>query len=326
MAKRIFWLKLHDSFFRDVRVKALLRQPGGNEAFIIFLKLFVESLRTEGTIYSESIAEEFTEELAILIDEDKEKIERAMQLLTKHRLITLNDSELVFVDYDFCVGSESDSAKRVRKHREMLQSNNDVTESNNDVTFCNDIKRREDKKREEKNNNVNFIINLYHEKCPSLPKVSKITDKRRSLIEARLKDYSIEDIKNAFILSENSDFLRNGKDTWKGASFDWILNPNNIVKILEGNYSSDIKQIIPPAKKERAEDNEREEEILRIFEDCKENYPSDLQTREDYKYFLNAIASDSFDKRKAKALKIKSKIRSMTEEDRIRPFREVLLC
>ena len=82
------------------------------------------------------------------------------------------------------------------------------------------------------------IIDLYHTNCPSLPKVTKITDARKKLINARLKDYSEDDLEKAFKEAEASDFLtgRNGK--WGGASFDWIMNTNNIVKILEGNYKN----------------------------------------------------------------------------------------
>lgn len=82
------------------------------------------------------------------------------------------------------------------------------------------------------------IIDLYHANCPSLPKVTKITDARKKLINARLKDYSEDDLEKAFKEAEASDFLtgRNGK--WGGASFDWIMNTNNIVKILEGNYKN----------------------------------------------------------------------------------------
>lgn len=88
----------------------------------------------------------------------------------------------------------------------------------------------------------NEIIELYHEKCPSLPKVLKNTDARRKMVNARLKDYTEDEIAKAFEMAEESEFLRNGNETWKGASFDWILNPNNIVKILEGNYKNKSTQ------------------------------------------------------------------------------------
>lgn len=82
------------------------------------------------------------------------------------------------------------------------------------------------------------IVNLYHEHCPSLPKVVKLTDARRKAIKARLKTYTEDDLIIAFDKAEASDFLRKGSGTWNGASFDWIMNERNIVKILEGNYDN----------------------------------------------------------------------------------------
>ena len=82
------------------------------------------------------------------------------------------------------------------------------------------------------------VINYYHHFCPSLPKVTKITEARKKLINARLKDYSVDEVKTAFKLAEESDFLTGRSGKWGGANFDWIMNTNNIVKILEGNYKN----------------------------------------------------------------------------------------
>ena len=96
--------------------------------------------------------------------------------------------------------------------------------------------------------NINYcqkaqeIVDLYHEHCPSLPKVIKLTDARKKLANARLKEYSEEQIINVFDMAEESEFLKNGSQTWKGANFEWILKPNNFVKILEGNYKNKSTQ------------------------------------------------------------------------------------
>lgn len=111
-----------------------------------------------------------------------------------------------------------------------------VTDTDTNTVYINNNKLPKD-------NKVNYqkIVDLYHKNCPSLPKVTKITEARKKLINARLKDYSEEELENAFRLAEASDFLtgRNGK--WGGANFDWVMNTNNIVKILEGNYKNKSK-------------------------------------------------------------------------------------
>ena len=88
--------------------------------------------------------------------------------------------------------------------------------------------------------NVNYqeIVDSYHELCPDLPKVTKLSDARRKAIRARLRTYSVEDLKKAFAMVEASDFLRgkNGRN-WS-ATFDWILKDTNLAKILDGNYNN----------------------------------------------------------------------------------------
>lgn len=82
------------------------------------------------------------------------------------------------------------------------------------------------------------IMEFFNTTCKSLPKIRGLSDARKKAINARLKDYSIDTIKEVFQLVEDSDFLsgrENGERQWV-ASFDWVLNGNNFIKILEGNY------------------------------------------------------------------------------------------
>jgi len=80
------------------------------------------------------------------------------------------------------------------------------------------------------------VVEYFNGVCVNLPKVVKLTDKRKKHILARLKEHSKEDIKKVIDLTAESNFL-NGKNTngWT-ASFDWIMDKSNFIKILENNY------------------------------------------------------------------------------------------
>lgn len=80
------------------------------------------------------------------------------------------------------------------------------------------------------------VLDAYHECCPSFPAVIKLTKTRKRAIKARLKDYGLEEIKRAFSLAGQSDFLK-GSSGWQ-ASFDWLMKPANMTKVLEGNYTN----------------------------------------------------------------------------------------
>ena len=80
------------------------------------------------------------------------------------------------------------------------------------------------------------VVDLFNSVCVSLPKVQKLSDKRRKLIVNAGKLLGEISFEGFFNLVESSDFLtgRNGK--WSGCGFDWILQPANLTKIIEGNY------------------------------------------------------------------------------------------
>ena len=84
------------------------------------------------------------------------------------------------------------------------------------------------------------ITDLFNEICTSLPKVQNISDKRKKQMKNIVKQFS-PDFKDVFERVEKSDFLsgRNGK--WSNCGFDWIFNPSNFVKIIEGNYDNNEK-------------------------------------------------------------------------------------
>jgi hypothetical protein len=115
-----------------------------------------------------------------------------------------------------------DITKDINKNIHVKTSSFDETEQSES-----DVKKR-----------INYqeVIDLFNSICVSLPRIIKLTDQRKTAIKARLAEYSYADIKIALEMAESSDWLcRNEK--WQ-ASFDWIMNKNNMPKVLEGNYAN----------------------------------------------------------------------------------------
>lgn len=82
------------------------------------------------------------------------------------------------------------------------------------------------------------IISLYHE-LTSLPRVQKLTDRRKKTLRVRWKQYpDTEKFRQLFIKAQESDFLSGRNDKWTSCSFDWLINEANMVKVLEGNYDN----------------------------------------------------------------------------------------
>ncbi|EMT38145.1 hypothetical protein TthWC1_2388 [Thermoanaerobacter thermohydrosulfuricus WC1] len=86
------------------------------------------------------------------------------------------------------------------------------------------------------------IADLYNRVCLSLPKVEKLTDKRRRHIKAAWKNFKgdISVFEKVFRRAEASDFLSGRSGKWTGCNFDWLITYNNMVKVLEGTYDNKV--------------------------------------------------------------------------------------
>ena len=96
------------------------------------------------------------------------------------------------------------------------------------------------KEKDKKSVDYMAIVNAYNETCVSLPSVRSLTEKRKRAIKARIKDYNIDDFIKVFEKAQESDFLSGRSGSWQ-ATFDWLINENNMIKVLEGNYDNKHK-------------------------------------------------------------------------------------
>ena len=97
------------------------------------------------------------------------------------------------------------------------------------------------------NNDYNEVAKLYKNICISLPPLQRLTQKRKDAISRLLSVYSLNLVAQAFEKANNSDLL-NGKKDGRKVGFDWLMDEDNITKLLEGNYDNTSK---PKGRKEQ---------------------------------------------------------------------------
>lgn len=150
--KRFYWLKLQNDFFKDPRVKKLRRIAGGDTYCCIYLMMLLHSLETDGIIAHQGIENTFAAELALILDEDETNIEVTLSYLLAQGLMEQFDNEYVLKQTINLIGSECESARRVRAMRERANElkpqtqkalKNDVLDEkalhcNAPVTKCNE--------------------------------------------------------------------------------------------------------------------------------------------------------------------------------------------
>ncbi len=258
------------NFFSDKKIK-IVKARFGNDGVIIYLYLLCEIYKNGYFIVWDSdykfiIADElnisdglieqvlkflFERSLlqSILLNSDtfitSPSVQRRFQEIAKTRKNPVSvPKELWLLSKE-----ETQSCIKVTPKQGFSENNPCFSERNPDKSEINSIK--ESKVKESKGKkymstsvdsrnafNCQAVVNSFNSICVSLPKIQKLTDVRKKKIknlQHHLGDISIDEY---FRMIEQSDFLsgRNGK--WTACCFDWVLDPANLTKIIEGNYNN----------------------------------------------------------------------------------------
>ena len=132
MAKKYYWLKLQSDFFDSKRIKKLRQMAGGDTYTIIYLKMQLLAIKTDGTLTYTGLEDNFADELAIDLDEKPDDVRMTLAFLMHCGLAETSDDVNYLIPYAAInTGSEGAGAERVRKFREKqkaLQGNADVTQ------------------------------------------------------------------------------------------------------------------------------------------------------------------------------------------------------
>jgi uncharacterized protein YdaU (DUF1376 family) len=121
--------------------------------------------------------------------------------------------------------------------KRLSESESDTTVYTTEDTTVVPLENRNENEDEDRIDYKSVVKN-FETLCPNLGKVQAISEKRKAHIRARVGEFGIDKLIEAFRLVGDSDFL-NGKNdrAWK-ADIDWVINPNNFIKIIEGRYNN----------------------------------------------------------------------------------------
>lgn len=93
-------------------------------------------------------------------------------------------------------------------------------------------------KRKEERIDYKAVVEKFNSMLsPPLPRVVALSESRKSAIKARIKEHGLSNVDVVFSNVAASKFLRGETDGGWKCYFDWIFNPRNFIKILEGNYA-----------------------------------------------------------------------------------------
>lgn len=183
--KKYYWLKLPKGFFDMKEVRYLRRKEHGEIYVIIYLKLLLMSLETNGQIKFEHYSETPEEEIAFAIDEEVEHVKAVLDFLISKNHITVSNDVYCIEKLAEMVGKEGRTASIMRNARAKEKQNDsnktnkiqDVTENCHDVT--------------DKNNNVTDCVTLLHREEKEKSREDKEIDKEIEKDKDKEKDKEI---------------------------------------------------------------------------------------------------------------------------------------
>ena len=137
----------------------------------------------------------------------------------------------------------------------------DLPDNGNDISPNGEIiKEQNNTQIEEESNKTKIskaqeVVDHYNAICTNLPRVVRLTDKR-CLTVRRIysKGYTTEQLDEAFRRAQASSFCTGQNDRHWKADFEWLLNENNLVKVLEGKYDNPAATKPPRKKAEEVEE------------------------------------------------------------------------
>ena len=168
--------------------------PEGDSIVLLYLKLLLKAINTEGIIYYQHILPTLDEEIALDTGEKSALVKLTISALCQyHAAVFLDDQSLQLLYLEDMVGSESASASRVRNHRAnqkllkekeqaTLQCNATVTEGNTtEISGNPEIENSEKEEKKPKKDGNKSVLSGVPAALPSLIKAYRIQDKARNV-------------------------------------------------------------------------------------------------------------------------------------------------
>lgn len=157
MAKRYYWLKLPDGFFRQKAIKKLRKIAGGDTYTIIYLKMLLVAMKQDGRLYFEGVEATFYDELALDLDEEVENVRVTVMFLLQQDLMQLIDeTEYSLSECAKMTGSESASAERMRRLRDKKASQCDIEVT--EPLRIGDVEKEIELDKEKDNKNISLEL------------------------------------------------------------------------------------------------------------------------------------------------------------------------
>lgn len=237
---KVSWIRLEIDMFDNKKIRHIRKLPEGNNIVLIWMMLLTMAGRcnSNGIIFLTENIPYTNKMLADELDFDESVIELALTILEKFGMIT-RDGTLLSIpgweehqNIDGLEKIREQTRKRVAEHRKRQK---ELSEEERMPEITDQISCEKDSV---KPGDVQNVIDEWNKlQKLGIQPVIRMTPKRSQLLKARIREYGMEKVMEAIEKVKKSDFLTGRKKDFI-ITFEFFINPNKFIKILEGFYDN----------------------------------------------------------------------------------------
>ena len=233
------WIKLHRKMLKN----ALWRDCNANQKVVMITLLLMADHKDNNWIFK---GEEYTTAPGQFITSLKSLAEATgLEMSTVRR--TINKLE----KFGFCTSKSTNKNRLITienwgKYQDLAGSTDKQTDkqptsnrqaTDKQPTTNKNIRNKECKNVRSIDVDSKRIIDLWNSLDNNISKLTSLSPSttRYKNLKARLNEHGHDSFEKIVAEISNSSFLKGYSSDWS-VTFDWVVKPNNYIKVLEGNY------------------------------------------------------------------------------------------
>ena len=242
------WIKIATDIFDDEKILLIEGLPDAYAIITVWFKLLcLAGKKNNGGVFLMNDKIPYTDKmLATIFRMNESTVKLALNAFEQFKMIEIVEGIITIPNWNKHQTLDAYERKKERdrlyqeerraKQRALIEKSSDKSSERTSYVAVSDI----DKERDIRGNRVDYqqIADMYNATCVSFPRLTRLSEKRKRAIKARLRKYSIDDIQRVFEIAEESDFLKGENNRNWSADFDWMMNDTNMAKILDGKCAN----------------------------------------------------------------------------------------
>ena len=244
------WIKICSDIFDDEKILMIESLPNADNIIVIWFKLLCLAGKSNNSgvfLMNDKIA--YSDEmLAAIFRRDIKIVRMALKTFQDFEMIEIINDTVTIPNWSKYQTLDAYEKKKERdriyqqnrRKKQKLLAEKSKKSSDKSLDPSVDVATLEEDIDKERDIDIDINTKVFIEKWNSLGlnKLINIKNKRLKSLKARVKEYGIEKVMEAIDNINQSDFLRGKNDRGWQIDFDWLMKPNNFIKVLENKYKS----------------------------------------------------------------------------------------